>query len=90
MSNNSEVTVEIIRAQLLEFIAETFVVDKEEVDLDVSLVQTGIIDSIGLIEITEYIESTWSMSVTENELIREHFGSVNKMVAYVYRKMTEK
>jgi acyl carrier protein len=68
---------------LLDFIATTFVVGKEEINCDTSLVQSGVIDSIGLIEIAEFIESRFALSVSETDLSRNNFGSVNKMVAYI-------
>lgn len=73
---------------LLSFISRNFLVDKEEIELDKSLVDLGIIDSMGLIEIASYMENQFSFKVQETQMTRENFGSVLKMVAFIKKQVS--
>jgi len=74
-----------IHVQLIEFLCRQFMVDEEDINLDESLVDTGIIDSMGLIEIASYIEKSYSFKVTEEMMNRANFGSVFKIVDFITR-----
>ena len=74
-----------IQNNLLDYIAESFMVERDEIELDKSLVDTGIIDSFGLIEICAYIEKEYSFKIEEKQLIRENFGSVERIVTFILR-----
>ncbi len=54
---------------------------------DTSLVSLGILDSYGVIEIIEFLEDTWSISILDEEVTTELMGSINKMSALVYSKI---
>jgi acyl carrier protein len=75
-----------VRAKLLEFITVTFFVDEDEIDLDNSLVDDGIIDSFGLVEIASFFKNAFSITVDGDDMNRDNFGSVNKMVSFIIEK----
>lgn len=75
--------------QLMQFIVENYMVEREEVPLEKSLIDEGIIDSFGLIEISSFLEKTFSITIQEEDLVRENFGSVYKMIDFVERKKFE-
>ncbi|MBI9064240.1 MAG: acyl carrier protein [Marinilabiliaceae bacterium] len=72
-----------IQARLIQFLCLQFMVDEEDIELDESLVDTGIIDSMGLIEIVSYIENEYAMKVPEEMMNRANFGSVDKIVDFI-------
>ena len=76
-----------IKNGLLEFIAENFMVEIEEIPHDKSLIDEGIIDSFGLVEISAYMKKTHSFEVATEDMIRDNFGSVDKMVAYIEKSI---
>lgn len=78
--------VEQARAQLLEFIVDNYMVDLEDIPLDQSLIDEGIIDSFGLVEIATFLEKAFAIKVDEEDMVRENFGSVNKLIAFSERK----
>jgi len=78
---------EDILKKLLEFICRNFMVDEDEVPLDKSLIDTGIIDSIGLIEISTFITKEFNINILEEDLNRENFGSVLKIVDFIKRQI---
>ncbi|HEB50642.1 MAG TPA: acyl carrier protein [Desulfobulbus sp.] len=77
-------TVNTIR----RFIFDNFLFDAGEDDLgnDDSFLEQGIIDSTGVLELVEWLEETFSISVDDEELIPENLDSVNRLAAYVARK----
>ena len=77
-----------IRDRLLDFIVRNFVVDRADIDLDKSLVDEGIIDSFGLIEISAHLQQTHGIVVEDHDMKRENFGSVTRIVAFVEGKLT--
>ncbi len=72
-----------IQSMLIEFLCLQFMVEEEDIELDESLVDTGIIDSMGLIEIASYIEKKYQFKVTEEMMNRSNFGSVIKIVDFI-------
>ena len=76
-----------IRNALLEFVTRNFNVLASEVNLDESLIDQGVIDSFGLIEITAFIEKQFGVVIEEQDMTREAFGSMNKMANFVDRRL---
>lgn len=73
---------------LRSFIVETFLFGEDDPQLGVeaSFLENGIVDSTGVLELVEFVESEFSIRVTDDELIPENFDSIQKLVAYVTRK----
>ncbi len=74
-----------IQDEFLDFLARNFMVDKEEIPLDESLIDEGIIDSFGLIEIASFIEKEFGFTVKEDQMVRSNFGSVHLIVEFIKR-----
>ncbi len=72
-----------IKELLLDFICRQFLVDLEDIELDKSLIDTGIIDSMGLIEIASFIEQNFNFKVKEEQMNRQNFGSVLLIVDFI-------
>ena len=81
---------EQIRDDLVNFLAKTFVVEPNDIDLNKSLVDEGIIDSLGLIEISSYIEKKYGLSIEPKEMNRENFGSVMRIAGFIAHKSTSR
>lgn len=52
-----------------------------------SFVEKGIIDSMGILELVKFLETTFAISVADDELVPDNFDSVRNVSAYVRRKM---
>ncbi len=74
-----------IKYALVEFLCKNFMVDEDEIDLNESLIDQGIIDSFGLVEISAFLESAYGIVTQQEQMVRDNFGSVHKIVAYVER-----
>lgn len=85
--NVTVITKKMIKESLLQFISRQFTVDKEEIQLDKSLIDTGIIDSMGLIEISTFISQTYNFEITVDDMTRQNFGSVLLMVDFIEKNI---
>lgn len=76
-----------IREKFIAFVSRNFMVEPDEINLDKSLIDEGIIDSFGLIEIASFLENEYAFTIDESDMIRANFGSVNKIVDFTLRKL---
>ena len=52
----------------------------------VSLLESGIMDSLGVMELVAFIEAELGLSVPDADLIPQNLDSVDNLVAYVGRR----
>ncbi|BAX82620.1 acyl carrier protein [Labilibaculum antarcticum] len=77
------ITKDKVQSKLIDFLCCQFLVEESDIELEESLIDTGIIDSMGLIEIAFYIEKEYSFKVTEVMMNSANFGSVYKIVDFI-------
>lgn len=53
---------------------------------DASLLQSGVIDSTGVLELIEYLEAEFAIRVVDTETTPENLDGIDRIVAYVDRK----
>jgi len=77
-----------LRDQIRNFILENFILENPE-DLvdDESMLEKGIIDSTGVLELVGFIESAYQIRVEDEELIPENLDSIKNIVSYLERKL---
>lgn len=80
-----------VREQIRKYIAETFLFSENGFNMsdDVSFLDEGIIDSMGVLELIMFTEETFNISVDDDEIKPENFDSVNKLYDYIQRKTSE-
>lgn len=81
--NTEIITKKQIKDSLLDFVSRQFLVDKEDIELDKSLIDTGIIDSMGLIEISTFITQNFNFKVSVDQMTRQNFGSILLLVDFI-------
>ncbi|MAA98293.1 MAG: acyl carrier protein [Stappia sp.] len=59
-----------------------------EIDPDENLLDSGILDSLGIAEVTEFIESNFSLTVDEEEITSENFRTLNSLSDFCHSKIT--
>ena len=82
-------TDEIIK-EIKEYILENNpAIDADtELPLDDSLLELGIIDSFGVVELIAFVEVRWAIKILDSEITKEKFGSLRKMVQLIEEKYT--
>ncbi|OLE67247.1 MAG: hypothetical protein AUG09_03450 [Acidobacteria bacterium 13_1_20CM_2_68_7] len=77
-----------IDARILAFVLERFPFARQRrVAREDSLLESGIVDSLGVLELVEFLERTFGVSVTEEDLLPENFDSIRRMAEMVDRKV---
>jgi len=77
-----------LRDQIRGFIVENFLFGDGEplADDTLSLLDNGIVDSVGIMELVAWLEQNHALKVADQELIPENFDSVERLVRFVERK----
>lgn len=71
-------------AQIREFVRQTFLAD-DFADGD-SFLQTGIIDSTGMLELITFVENRFGLTIQETELLPANLDSIANLVAFIEQK----
>ncbi|MDP2207240.1 MAG: acyl carrier protein [Bacteroidota bacterium] len=70
------------------FISKNFLFNQEkQVDDTVSLLGTGIIDSMGTLELISFLESNYNIRFDDEELVAENFDSIEKIKEFLSTKL---
>lgn len=78
-----------IQEQIHDFITQNFLfgVEADALDDDASLLEPGVLDETGILELVLFIEETYGVTVNRDDLAPENFDSVNSISAYVLSHM---
>jgi len=72
------------RATIRDFISQTFFVEGFG-DSD-SFLQTGIIDSTGMLELVAFLEQTFSIKIGDAELVPQNLDSLDNLCNFLEKK----
>jgi acyl carrier protein len=76
------------KQKIKEFIIENFLFGNDEgLKDDTSFLEEGIIDSTGILELVNYLEEEFEISVDDEELIPENLDSINNVTVYLKTKL---
>ncbi|WDN87041.1 hypothetical protein BuS5_00009 [Desulfosarcina sp. BuS5] len=76
------------KQKIKEFIIENFLFGNDEgLKDDTSFLEEGIIDSTGILELVNYLEEEFEISVDDEELIPENLDSIDNVTAYLTKKL---
>jgi len=77
-----------IKNEIREFIVENFLfgVPDGRLGEDDSLLERGILDSTGVMELVAFLEKTYEILVDDEELDPENLDSIARIDSYVFRK----
>jgi acyl carrier protein len=76
-----------LNQQIRDFVTSNFyVADPKSLEDRTSLLDQGIIDSTGVLEVIMFIESTFGVTVEDSEMLPENLDSIERIAAFVGRK----
>jgi acyl carrier protein len=55
---------------------------------DVSFLEEGIVDSIGVMELVAFVEEKYQIRVNDQDVTPENFDSVNRLAKYIRHNLT--
>jgi acyl carrier protein len=77
-----------MQQQIRSFILSSFLFTDDESKLknNDSLLEQGIMDSTGVLELVAFLESQFGIKVADDELLPENLDSVHQIAAFIARK----
>lgn len=73
--------------QIRDFIVHNFLFgDPGNLTDSTLFLETGIVDSTGLLEIIEFLETTFDITIEDHELLPENLNSVENIVRFIQGK----
>jgi len=72
------------------FIVENFMFGNDDgLQDETSFLDEGIIDSTGILELVDFLESEFSIEIDDEELIPENLDSLKNLSQYLSKKMSQ-
>ena len=77
-----------IATQVKSFIVDNFLFGQggDKITADASLMDNGIVDSTGVLELVAFLEETWSIEVEDEELVPENLDTLGNITRFIQRK----
>jgi acyl carrier protein len=70
--------------RILDYLRDSVLLDpSKEIPLDQSLVEAGILDSYGIVDLLTFIEGEFGLAIPEKDITKEKMGSIRKMARYI-------
>ena len=79
----------MIRERIRDYVTTNFSVDGGALRDDESLLDRGIIDSTGVLELIQFIEREYSVRVGASEIVPENLDSIARVEKFVERKLAQ-
>ena len=77
-----------MRHRIREFILSRFPLARQQPPADDdSFLDLGLVDSLGILELVEFISESFGLMVTDEDLNPDDFGSIASLAALVRRKL---
>ena len=79
-----------VAARIRDYIRENFLFGKDEqIGEADSLLDRGIIDSTGAMELVSFLETEFHVEVNDRDLVPENLDSISAITSFVTRKLAE-
>ncbi len=77
-----------MEGELRVFLAQNFVLgaDLDRLPATASLIETGLIDSTGVLELVAFLEETYDISIADSELVPENLDTIESIVRFLGEK----
>ena len=77
-----------LRTDIRRFVVDELLMGDTSVVLhdEASFLETGTIDSTGVLEVVMFLETEFGLTVLDRELVPENLDSVDRLVCFVMRK----
>lgn len=80
-----------IEADVRGFVTDNFLFGRKNAKLagDDSLLEQGLIDSTGVLELVSFIENKFEIKVEDDDLVPDNLDSINRLIAFIEAKLDE-
>lgn len=77
------------KAAIKEFLLKNIIKGKKDISYDDSLINSGLVDSFGILELTFFIDKTFGIKVEDYEILDAEADTINRMVALLEEKANQ-
>ena len=81
--NNDE-----IKKQIHDYVFNSTFVNKDKIREDTLIFKEGFLDSMGLVSLITFLEDTFKIQTSDQDLIEQNFESINAIHDFVIRKQS--
>lgn len=82
MKNENE-----IKTEIKKYILEASLSDTKDIEGNDLIFEDGLLDSMGLLFLIEFLDETFDVKVSDEELNPKNFESINNIVSFVNDKI---
>ena len=76
-----------VSEQIKRFIVQQFPLARQrDLGHDDPLLESGILDSLGVLDVVTFLENELGLTIADDELLPENFRSISSVAAFVERK----
>lgn len=73
--------------RLRQFIVQNFPVARSvQLHDDDPLLEKGVLDSLGILDLVTFVEKEWQVSLADEDLIPDHFQSITCLAKFLHTK----
>ena len=74
--------------KIREFIVKNlYYAEDDPIAEEDSFLETGVVDSMGVMELVAFVQSEFGIEVAQHEIVVENFDSIRKLANYVRKKL---
>jgi len=82
-----QTTTGSVEQRIHGFLLEKFpLARKARVGKDTALLEKGILDSLGILDVVSFLETEFSIVISDEELVPENFQTLGTLSAFVLKK----
>ena len=86
----AQTTVELGN-EITNFLREKFpLARKRNINENTPLLESGIVDSMGILDLVAFLEQRYSVAVGDDELIPENFNNISVLTTFVEQKLRDR
>jgi acyl carrier protein len=80
-----------VASQVTDWVRATFLYARPDFDLapDLPLLERGVVDSTGVVELVEFLQDAFKITVADDEITEENLGTIGAIARYVAARQAE-
>ena len=82
----------ITKGNIRRFVMENLALGKgaDSIEDGTSLIENGVIDSLGIFQLVSFLESSYGIRVGDEEIVLENFETIDQIDQFLQGKLTKK
>ena len=78
-----------VEKKIREFLSESFQTSDSQLSVTTNLVESGIVDSSGILELIDFLEQEFAIVISDEDITADCFDTIETIEHYVKEKQQE-